>query len=163
MSAHSNDLNAEHLLKLSDEVGRIANTLARLSTNPAAPGIGAEQPAREDLPKVSAQTVRAIIQARRMRSQFFPDELFAEPAWDILLDLLLGEISHQRVSVSSACTAAAVPATTALRWLNTLVQMNLVIRRADPHDARRVFVELAPESSLALRRFLAEGGPCAGL
>jgi DNA-binding MarR family transcriptional regulator len=57
-----------------------------------------------------------------------------------------------RVPVSSLCIAADVPPTTALRWLKTLVQQGLFVRRADPHDGRRVFVELAPERA---RRFAA--------
>ena len=54
--------------------------------------------------------------------------------------------------------AAAVPATTALRWLGSLVQKGVFIRRADPHDGRRVFVELSPETSAALRRYFAKLG-----
>ena len=38
------------------------------------------------------------------------EELFADPAWDMLLDLLQAQISHLRVPVSSLCIAAAVPA-----------------------------------------------------
>lgn len=34
----------------------------------------------------------------------------------------------------------------------------LFVRRADPHDGRRVFVELAPGTSQALRRYFAEMG-----
>ena len=45
-----------------------------------------------------------------------------------------------------------------LRWLKTMVQEKLFVRRADPHDGRRVFVELAPETSYALRRYFAEVG-----
>lgn len=162
MTAYPNKLNAERLLQLSDEVGRIATTLVRLSTAPANP---ARRPEPEDsaTPELSAATVRSVILARRLRSSYFPDELFADPAWDIFLDLLLAEISQQRVSISSACAAAAVPATTALRWLNSLVQQGLINRRADPHDGRRVFVELAPDTSLALRRYFAELGPAAAI
>jgi DNA-binding MarR family transcriptional regulator len=76
----------------------------------------------------------------------------------MLLDLLQAEISQLRVPVSSLCIAAAVPATTALRWLKTMVNQGLFVRRADPHDGRRVFVELAPETSGALRRYFAEVG-----
>jgi DNA-binding MarR family transcriptional regulator len=65
------------------------------------------------------------------------------------------------VPVSSLCIAAAVPATTALRWLKTLVQQGIFVRRADPHDGRRVFVELAPETSSSLRRYFAEVGKVA--
>jgi DNA-binding MarR family transcriptional regulator len=49
-----------------------------------------------------------------------------------------------------------VPPTTALRWLTTLVNRGLVVRRGDPRDARRVFVELAPDTSAALHRYFAE-------
>jgi DNA-binding MarR family transcriptional regulator len=81
----------------------------------------------------------------------------------MLLDLLQAEIAQLRVPVSSLCIAAAVPATTALRWLKTLVQQGLFVRRADPHDGRRVFVELAPATSQALRRYFAEVGRVAAI
>jgi len=107
---------------------------------------------------VSLDTVRAVIRARRVRGRYFSEELFADPAWDMLLDLLQAEISRLRVPVSSLCIAAAVPATTALRWLKTMVQEGLFLRRADPHDGRRVFVELAPQTSHALRRYFNDVG-----
>ena len=62
----------------------------------------------------------------------------------MLLDLLQAEIAQHRVPVSSLCIAAAVPATTALRWIKTMTDAGLFKRRADPHDGRRVFVELSP-------------------
>ena len=94
-----------------------------------------------------------------MRSRYFDEEMFADPAWDMLLDLLQAEIAQLRVPVSSLCIAAAVPATTALRWLKTMTRQGLFVRRADPHDGRRVVVELAPDTSLALRRYCADVGP----
>lgn len=99
--------------------------------------------------------------ARRLRARYFSEEMFADPAWGMLLDLLQAEIAHLRVPVSSLCIAAAAPATTVLRWLKTMVQEGLFLRRADPHDGRRVFVELAPETSQALRRYFAEVGQVA--
>jgi DNA-binding MarR family transcriptional regulator len=156
------DRNAERLRQLSDEVSRIASTLARLSTGPAA---SAPQPVAlppsADVAPVSPDMIRSIIRARRLRARYFSEELFADPAWDMLLDLLQAEISHLRVPVSSLCIAAAVPATTALRWLKTMVSQGIFIRRADPHDGRRVFVELAPDASNALRRYFAEVGQVA--
>jgi DNA-binding MarR family transcriptional regulator len=110
---------------------------------------------------LSADTVRSVIRARRLRSRYFQEDLFADPAWDMLLDLLQAEIAQLRVPVSSLCIAAAVPATTALRWLKTLVDQGLFVRRADPHDGRRVFVELSPEASQALRRYFADLGKTA--
>jgi hypothetical protein len=152
------DKNAARLRQLSDEVSRIAATLARLSTGPAPMPKPLEATPSGELPAVSADTVRSVIRARRLRSRFFPEELFADPAWDMLLDLLQAEVSHLRVPVSSLCIAAAVPATTALRWLKAMVSQGIFIRRADPHDGRRVFVELAPDASGALRRYFSEVG-----
>jgi DNA-binding MarR family transcriptional regulator len=98
-----------------------------------------------------------------LRGRFFADDLFADPAWDMLLDLLQAEIAQLRVPVSSLCIAAAVPATTALRWLKTMTDKGMFVRRADPHDGRRVFVELAPDASVALRRYFAHVGPVAAI
>ena len=159
LSDVASEQNSARLRQLSDEVSRIASTLARLSAGPA-PAPRSFVPQNDtEVPQVSADSVRSVIRARRLRGRYFPDELFADPAWDMLLDLLQAEIAQLRVPVSSLCIAAAVPATTALRWLKTMVQEKLFVRRADPHDGRRVFVELAPETSIALRRYFAELGP----
>jgi DNA-binding MarR family transcriptional regulator len=160
LSDAASDRSAERLRQLSDEVGRIASTLARLSTNPAVPAASVEMPST-DSPEVSGELVRTIIRARRLRSRFFPEDLFADPAWDMLLDLLQAEIAQLRVPVSSLCIAASVPATTALRWLKTMTEQGMFVRRADPHDGRRVFVELAPQASRALRSYFAEVGKVA--
>jgi len=159
----ASDNNAERLRQLSEEVSRIASTLARLSTGPGTPIRAVEQVPTGDVPPLSADTVRAVIRARRLRARYFREDLFADPAWDMLLDLLQAEIAQLRVPVSSLCIAAAVPATTALRWLKTLVSQGIFVRRADPHDGRRVFVELAPETSHALRRYFAEVGQVAAI
>ena len=156
------DRSAERLRQLSEEVSRIASSLARLSTGPTVPPLPpADQRSTAALAPLSAETVRNVIRARRLRGRFFSEELFADPAWDMLLDLLQAEIAQLRVPVSSLCIAASVPATTALRWLKTLVSQGLFVRRPDPHDGRRVYVELAPDASHALRRYFNEVGTMA--
>jgi hypothetical protein len=155
----ASDSGAARLRQLSDEVARIAATLARLSTGPQA--MPAKVPPADkggDAPVIEPETVRAIIRARRLRVRYFDAELFADPAWDMLLDLVQAEIDQLRVPVSSLCIAAAVPATTALRWIKTMTDSGLFVRRADPHDGRRVFVEMSSDTSLAMRRYFAEIG-----
>jgi DNA-binding MarR family transcriptional regulator len=155
------DSGDARLRQLSDEISRIAATLARLSTGPAALPAEKPEPAVGDAPTVSLESVRQVIRARRLRARHFDEELFADPAWDMLLDLLQAEIAQHRVPVSSLCIAAAVPATTALRWIKSMSDAGLFRRRADPHDGRRVFVELAPSASDALRRYFTEIGKLA--
>lgn len=146
------------LRQLSDEVSRIAATLARLSVGPAPTGIEKPHPASDAAPPVSIDAVRQVIRARRLRSRYFDEQLFADPAWDMLLDLFQAEVAQHRVPVSSLCIAAAVPPTTALRWIKTMTDVGLFRRRADPHDGRRIFVELSAEASEAMRRYFGELG-----
>ena len=156
--------NAVRLRQLSDEVGRIAASLARLSTVPdRADGPVVAKREFGEVPQVDGEKVRAVIRARRLRSRYFSEDIFADPAWDMLLDLLQAEIAQHRVPVSSLCIAAAVPATTALRWIRTMTEADLFRRRADPHDGRRIFVELSPSASKAMRQYFAEAGEVAGL
>jgi DNA-binding MarR family transcriptional regulator len=161
LSDVASDRSTERLRQLRDEVSRIASTLARLSTGPEETRRPEPVAPSADIPPVSADIVRSVIRGRRLRSRFFEEELFADPAWDMLLDLLQAEIAQLRVSVSSLCIAAAVPATTALRWLKTMTDKGIFLRRADPHDGRRVFVELSPTASQAMRRYFAEVGRAA--
>jgi hypothetical protein len=131
------------LQQLSEEVGKIANILASLSEREAAQAAGDEKGQRS----LDAGQVRAIIRARRLRDQYFGNELFADPAWDILLDLFAARLEKRSVAVSSLCIAAAVPPTTALRWIKTLTDLGLLVRTADPQDGRRVYIELAPKAA----------------
>ncbi|MBV9884600.1 MAG: MarR family transcriptional regulator [Sphingomonadaceae bacterium] len=142
------------LQQLSEEVGRIAAILAALSEDDTAAAAMASLEAREGSPEaLEAAQVRAVIRARRLRDHFFRGELFADPAWDMLLDLMAARLEKQRVAVSSLCIAAAVPPTTALRWIKTLCDQGLFVRVADPEDGRRVFIELSAASAAAMESY----------
>lgn len=159
------------LRRLSEEVGRIARALAALSENEkhSGPerregvadrreGDRREQPDRRippgngEMPAISS--IRAMIRARRLRDQYFSGELFADPAWDMLLDLLLARIEQRRVAVSSLCIAAAVPPTTALRWIKRLTDEGIFVRTADPRDGRRVFIDLSDQAADAMANYI---------
>ena len=92
----------------------------------------------------SAEPVRAVIAARARRNQHFDPLLFADPAWDILLELYASSLEQRRVSVSKVCGSAAVPATTALRWICKMENDGLVLREPDPFDRRRIWISLSP-------------------
>lgn len=102
-----------------------------------------------------ARSIRNLIRQRRARTRFLPPELFADPAWDILLDLTAARLEGSSVPISSLCIAAGVPTTTALRWIAMLVDLNLLARRSDRADKRRVFVELTEKGWDSMSRFFA--------
>lgn len=155
---HDRDPEPVRLRQLSEEVGRIARTLATLSgmEDGAGPIPGLlvhprPDPAAPGMP--SAAGLRAVIRARRLRDQYFDTALFADPAWDMLLDLMAARLEGRRVAVSSLCIAAAVPPTTALRWIKQLTDRGLFVRVADPRDGRRVFIELADRAADAIAAY----------
>lgn len=106
--------------------------------------------------KMRARLVRQEIKKRRARDRFFPSDLFADPAWDLLLDLYAAFYEDRAISVSSACIASAVPATTALRWIKTLTDSGQIIRVPDEQDGRRVFVAISDKSREQLDAYFSE-------
>lgn len=100
-----------------------------------------------------ARIVRDRIRHRRQREQFFAADLFADPAWDMLLDLYAAHYEGRGVSVTSLCIAAAVPPTTALRWIKALTDLGLFERSNDPRDGRRVYVNIGEDTRLRMDRY----------
>jgi DNA-binding MarR family transcriptional regulator len=72
----------------------------------------------------------------------------------MLLDLTAARLEKEKVAVSSLCIAAAVPPTTALRWIKALCDQGVFVRLADPEDGRRVFIEMAEASAAAMQKYL---------
>ncbi len=162
------------LLRLSQQVEAIAQELDRISGDEAQEskrlsdfkqgwrGPEAAFPALEvpngraaSHPLPDPRLVRRIIANRQARARFFDAELFADPAWDMLLDLTAAHAEHQRVSVTSLCIAAGVPATTALRWVKQMVESGIFERIADASDKRRAFIALSDRTVDAMGRYFA--------
>lgn len=161
----SREGESARLQRLNEEVARIAEILARLTRGEDAeqrsggvrdPGSQYRGPADEGAgTETSPHEIRAVIRSRRMRAQCFDPELFADPAWDMLLDLFAAKLENRLVSVSSLCIAAAVPPTTALRWIGTMHEAGLFERQADPSDRRRAYIGLSPKGLDGMRAYAA--------
>lgn len=158
-----NDVGSEaeavRLRRLNDEVARIADKLVKLTqTEAAVPVAGVRMPdmafrGQDTSEQISAVEVRAAIRSRRLREQFFAETLFGDPAWDMLLDLFAAALEQRQVSVSSLCIAAAVPPTTALRWIGTMHDAGLFERCADPSDRRRAYIALSQKGLDGMRNY----------
>jgi len=145
----------------ADLAAAIAQTLVA-PADPVArvlPAAVADQRSEYGLPaepvQVAAADVRKAIRARRLRSRPFPDVLFEDPAWDMLLDLYAAHLERAQVSVSSLCIAAAVPPSTALRWISKMTEDGLFVREPDPFDRRRAFMALSAASLDRMNRYFA--------
>ena len=170
------DYGALH--KISDELADFARTLARIAEqDDNAPPVLNDKPvsyrpapfaalesliggvvATVPVQSSEANAIRNLLKLRRKRESYFHKDLFADPAWDILLDLYAAQLEGKKVSVSSLCIAASVPPTTALRWITTMTEDGLLEREHDPQDARRVFIRQSTAANDSLRQYCAEIG-----
>jgi DNA-binding MarR family transcriptional regulator len=107
-------------------------------------------------PERLATFARFLLAARRRRDRVFPNVEFGEPAWDMLLDLYVQHVEGRQVCVSSLCAAAAVPATTALRWIDMMVREDIFVRQPDPDDGRRAHIRLNGSVVDILEGYLAD-------
>lgn len=96
----------------------------------------------------------AYDQRQSRNKAFSDDDLFGEPAWDILLDLYIHQARSDSVSVKSACIGSGAPATTALRWLHVLETKGMVCSADDPTDSRRRLLRLTAEGYECMTRYL---------
>lgn len=163
------------LIRLTNQVSQIAERMDKL--NPGAAGttqLHGENPAfkfdtpRKALPAAAViearpelpdpRLVRRIIRQRQQRARFFDSELFADPAWDMLLDLTAAAGEKAQISVTSLCIASGVPPTTALRWIGQMTQGGWLRRIEDKHDRRRAFVTLTDRAAEAMSRYFADLG-----
>jgi predicted transcriptional regulator len=83
---------------------------------------------------------------RTLRNKIFPQGLFSDPAWDMVLDLTLATIEHRQISISSLCIASNAPTTTALRCIKALVVHGVIEIESDSKDRRRKIVKLTRET-----------------
>lgn len=97
--------------------------------------------------------IRRIIHYRQIRARYFGDDLFADPAWDMLLDLAAAHANHARIGVTSLCIASGVPTTTALRWIDLMTEAGLLERFKDDRDRRRTFIALSEKAANAFARY----------
>ncbi|MDB5661987.1 MAG: uncharacterized protein JWM38_1517 [Sphingomonas bacterium] len=115
-------------------------------------------PPRSEVNSESLNTARRMVRERLRRNRFFNPDLFADPAWDMMLDIFIAEAEGRETPVMNLCLSSQVPETTTLRWVKTLEQAGIFIRRKDQHDQRRVLVRLSPDAARAMAEYLVGHG-----
>ena len=145
------DLTAENgqilnaIKSLCDRVGQIEELLFEGNAI-------ARMPSDEKLATIALSLARM----RNRRERFFPAELFAEPSWDILLDLFINQVRGIRVPTTSLCLAANAPQATALRHIGILEELGLLSRFRAPEDRRLVLVQITAKGYGQMRKSLGE-------
>lgn len=156
------NLSQDEVDKLRDLADWLGDFVRRDATNPrqqpvspaSAFNIEATPRPRSEERKQLLAMAREEYEARGDRLRFFPAELFGEPSWDMLLDLYINGEMGKSVSVTSACLASRVPATTALRWLLLLEKRGLIARQPDTTDSRRSWTKLTSHGRSSVEQYL---------
>ena len=95
-----------------------------------------------------------LYDARRGRDRIFGDQLFGEPAWDMLLALYGLPSRGVCLGVTSLGHAANVPPTTGLRWQILLTQEGMIERGPHVRDRRKQLVRLTAKGRNLMDKYL---------
>jgi DNA-binding MarR family transcriptional regulator len=146
------DIDPDELRLLAERLLTLAETKASLLQSSAS-----ERPSFPVIADaVLADVAASELKRRASRSQYLPADLFGEGGWAILLDLFVSERKGRPISVSSACIASQVPATTALRYIAALIEYGLVERTDNQADRRVRLLSLTTHGRNATRAALEE-------
>ena len=116
-----------------------------------------DDPNRAHSDEALATVATRVYRSRRRRARHFHPAMFAEPAWDMLLDLFIARVRGKEVRTISLCHASEVPATTALRWIGVLQKHGLVERHRSREDNRAKLIALTSKGYRIMRQYLIEG------
>lgn len=156
-SAPARELLLDKISDLSSELQRLAQLMDTPEPEPSA----SSRPMSEgphgaiDQARINA-FIRDLLRREAKRREIGGGELFGDPTWAMLLDLLLAKFEERRISVSSACIASGAPMSTALRLVRRLVGEEVLVRLPDEHDRRRHFLVINPRLEQPLLDYIAD-------
>lgn len=110
----------------------------------------------------TAEILTRIIRARRRREELLSPELFADPAWDILLQLYVGRLTGAAVQAAELALPSSVPESTLGRWIGKLEEDGWIRRMPGPDNAGGARLELSARGAAAMQSWvkdLAENRP----
>lgn len=133
------DLSLElPLPRITPQIEAIADRVSQLVAL-----LSESKPASGPETGVAAAFARQLHKERRLRASYFAADLFGEPAWDMLLDLFASDEEAKPISITSACHGAGAPPSTALRYLNAMLELGLIVKHPAPQDRRTTYVTLS--------------------
>lgn len=102
--------------------------------------------------QITEDHILSILIARRARHAEFGDNLFSEPAWDVLLELHAAVLGGRRLSLADLARAIDTPESTTARWIAVLTDRGLVSSESDITEPGRLWISLTPEGASKMKR-----------
>lgn len=164
--------DVELIIRQAEEIAGALRRLTQPADPPAPPSLVVYSSGGADKPVVNTPTIHSqwlkgrvsVLQAidglRKLR-RHYDDHKLDDVAWDLLLEILLAEQKHIRLSVSAlTISVQGVSSTTSLRRLTELTERNYIERIPDALDARREFVQLTSKARALLADYLQHADAC---
>ena len=119
-------------------------------------GVVPSSPPEGGFGRESVDLARQLWWERRLRTKFFPAELFFEPAWDLILDIFAAERSGQPVRLSKAHLSACAPPSAAERRARLLLKIGILTASPVTPGGRNLELRLTPLAASKLEQLLHE-------
>lgn len=131
-----------NLARLADELALVAKDAGTASDN-ASPS-----PASNIAEALSPRAYfEALLRLRRTREQYFGNKLFGEPAWDIMIELMLARIDGQEKKTSELGAFLASSDSERRTFVDALIESRLVERFHNGEDESDDYVALSSEAA----------------
>ena len=105
--------------------------------------------------KTIIRTAHRLFEARQLRNEHLPmNDMFGEPAWDVLLFLFVSQAKGKGAKVEGIAMASRVPVTQAVRWLEKLESRQMVFAYRDDEQDGQVFLRLTAKGHSAMSQYL---------
>jgi hypothetical protein len=103
--------------------------------------------------EINGGAIRSIINARRLRDQYFWPAM-SEAAWALLLELFANRLQGERLDVAGLSAATDIPLASALHWIEWLSGRGMVVRNGPGENPESMLVALTEAGADEMRAYL---------
>lgn len=103
--------------------------------------------------EINGAAVRSIINARRLRDQYFWPSM-SEAAWALMLELFANCLEGERIDAVALSAATDIPRDAALHWIDWLAGRGMVLREAEGETEETALVTLTEAGADEMRAYL---------
>lgn len=113
-----------------------------------------EKPPGSASSQIRLMQAREWIRRQDTKDRYFPPVIFSGAAWPLFLGLYTARIEARDMSVAAACACSKVVTSTALRWVDVLIDAGFVRRMDGNIDMRSASLGLTSKGVDAMERLL---------
>lgn len=108
--------------------------------------------------ELSEDHILSLLIVRRARDTIFGQNLFSDPAWDILLELYAASMAGRGVSLAHLAAAIGAPLPTAARWIAVLTERGLVESNLESLDSPDLQIHLSADGERKMKKLADQWG-----